>query len=162
MTAKELVHPGPAGLEPQPRQELEHIVLTEDMVTRLVRQAELRQDFFNKLLVVALKGTRPDGWMNFGGNPWPRTPEAERLRRDFGISLTHPRFEIEEGTDERGSWFAYSCTALFSSDVFGTMEISGHAGSRDQFFAKEHDVWKPASEVDRPSIKQAAYSNMLQ
>ena len=130
---------------------------------RIVRQAQLRQDAFKKLLIVALAGTRPDGWMDFGGNPWPTTPEAERIRRDFGISVIDVQDpKLEEGSDDRGPWFAYTVKGTVTSALFGTIECTGHAGSRDLFFSKAGDVFKPASDVDRPSIKQAAYSNMMQ
>ncbi len=141
---------------------IDETALTPELVEKIVKQAQLRQDTFNKLLVVALNGTNPDGWMDFGGNPWPATAEAERLRRDFGISITDLQERLDEGVDDRGPWYTYTVRGTVSSPLFGSMEVTGRAGSRDQFFAKVGGELKPASEVDRPSVAQAAYSNMLQ
>jgi hypothetical protein len=144
--------------------------LTEGTIEKAIAHGRLRHKAFEQFLQLALQTCpRPNLWMSFGDNPWPSAPECERLRREFGINvMIDPHgYTMEEGSDDKGAWFSYSLKGTFGHPFFGSLEVIGHAGSREKFFAYARDdrgeqVLKPASEVSREDIRQSCYSNMLQ
>lgn len=142
--------------------------VTSSLVDDIVTVAERRLQTHTRILGVALQITNATDWVDQQGKPYLTASGAEKIAGLFGIEI--PRkdqhghdlitCEKEWGEDEQGRYYFYT--------VMGMGRIKGHAitaigtcSSRDQFFAKSGDEWRPMSEVDETNIKKAAYSNFI-
>lgn len=164
------VRPGPIPLERMNLMEilngneLEVINVDQHSIIDPIAEAEKRVDYINKVMKIALKVTKPQDWVDFGGKPYLSGPGAERLRPLFGITLSDMKHERINLEDEKGTYYVIIVTGTvhFRGD---SIPVIGTCSSRDQFFAVRYEnnekYYLPASEVDITNILKAAYTNML-
>jgi len=115
----------------------------------------------------ALKSTKPRHWTNYrdknsaDGQPWLTGPGAEVLISKLGlrVEFADPAFEVEQGVDDEGPWFVYTCFVVVSLGRWASVTSSGHCASRDRFLSQGGRL--TAATVDRGIIKQSAYTNAL-
>ncbi len=163
-------------LETLPVRELETIAL-DQQVSDAIALAEARVEILNKVMLIALKRTQPNDWVDQQGKPYLTAAGAERLAATFGVTLTDLDTKRYAEKDDRGDYYWILVTGTSSFEGAGpsgrfrhSMSVMGTCSSRDQFFAtryetsedgKREKILLESHEVDPTNIAKSAYSNLL-
>lgn len=142
-----------------------------DMTDDIIASAERRVAQIDKIKTLALKSTNENDWIDQQGKPYLAASGAEKVARLFGISWKIMKSEKINTNDEKGQFYFYQVTGLFTlAGGKDSVEAVGTCSSKDQFFAKttitnkdgeKEKILKPLSEVDETNIMKAAYSNCI-
>ena len=131
-----------------------------DLIDDIFAAANRRIQQLEQIVVMSIKRTNHNDWVDQGGKPYLTCSGAEKIARLFGVCWKNVKNEKVISTDELGQFYFYECTGEFTlgSDVITAI---GTCSQKDQFFAKTKEGMKPASEIDETNIRKAAYSNMV-
>lgn len=132
----------------------------------LIASAERRIAQIDKIITLSIRRTNENDWVDQNGKPYLTASGAEKIARLFGISWKILKSEKVMSTDEKGSFYFYQVTGVYTlGGGKDSVESVGTCSSKDQFFAKHkvngESVLKPLSEVDETNIMKAAYSNCV-
>lgn len=124
--------------------------------------AEKRSAMLEKLSSYAVTRTNQNDWVDQQGKPYLTGSGAEKIARVFGIKIHSVKGVKRLSQDEQGTFYIYeyNCVAELPSK-FDSIEAVGTCSSRDKFFAKKGDEWKPLSQIDECNIQKAAYTNCI-
>jgi len=120
-----------------------------------------KEEAYETCLALAIKATKPQDWVDYGGNPFLQEPGARRIAMRFGISLFFDRndkgeivFQREDFTDELGPIVKYrvSGKAQIGDHV---VEGIGSASSRDDFLGWE---WKDKNDKNQGKRPKPLYA----
>jgi hypothetical protein len=125
-----------------------------------IKGAERYLELQDQMRKLAIKVTNHNDWIDQNGNPYLEISGANKIASAFGASCSDVVFEKETLKDDKGEYVVYSCMANFSWNK-RTMSATGTGSTRDSFFGKANNQWKPLSEVDLTNIKKKANTNML-
>jgi hypothetical protein len=137
-----------------------------DTTDDIIASAERRISQIDKIITLSIRRTNPNDWVDQNGKPYLTSSGAEKIARLFGISWKILKSEKVLSNDEKGQFYFYQVSGLFSlAGNKDSVESVGTCSSKDQFFAKHkvngESVLKPISEVDETNIMKAAYSNCV-
>jgi hypothetical protein len=137
-----------------------------DTTDDIVASAERRIAQIDKIVTLSIRRTNENDWVDQNGKPYLTASGAEKIARLFGISWKILKSEKIQTTDEKGQFYFYQVTGVFTlGGGKDSVESVGTCSSKDQFFAKHkvngESVLKPLSEVDETNIMKAAYSNCV-
>ena len=120
-------------------------------------------DNYKKMLIVAVKLTNEHDWVDQAGAPYLQASGCEKIAVPFGISMVDFSLKRIDRKDEVGDFYLIETRGKVMSKSFPgrEMEIFGTSSSRDAFFAKTGEGWRPQTEVDENNLKMSAYSNLL-
>lgn len=137
----------------------------------LIASAERRIAQIDKIITLSIRRTNENDWVDQQGKPYLTASGAEKIARLFGISWKILKSEKILTSDEKGQFYFYQVTGVFTlGGGKDSVESVGTCSSKDQFFAKhtitnesgeKEKVLKPLSEVDETNIMKAAYSNCV-
>ncbi len=137
----------------------------ENDITTSATNAEATIERANMILKLIAKHIRPTEIRLFG-NEGAKNIHFERgacekilMWAGAKIKMDH-KFNTERIVDEKGD-------AYYDYEIWGTLEIDGrtidimgNCSTRSDFFGTKGGEYKPLSEIDIPSIKQAAITNL--
>lgn len=126
----------------------------------LINLAEKRLHNLTKILNLSLRVTNHYDWVDQNGKPYLTSSGAEKIARLFGISWKIEKIEKVKTEDEKGEFYYYQATGVFSLGKDSIVAV-GTCSSKDAFFAKVKDEWKPLSEIDETNIMKSSYSNCI-
>jgi hypothetical protein len=133
-----------------------------DTTDDIIASAERRVAQIDKVVTLAIKRTNAQDWVDQQGKPYLTSSGAEKIARLFGVSWKILKSEKVNTNDEKGTFYFYQVTGVFSlAGGKDSVEAVGTCSSKDQFFAKCGGEFKPMSEVDETNIMKAAYSNCI-
>jgi len=133
-----------------------------DTTDDIIASAERRIAQIDKIITLSIRRTNENDWVDQNGKPYLTASGAEKIARLFGISWKILKSEKVLSNDEKGQFYFYQVTGVFSlAGNKDSVESVGTCSSKDQFFAKVKGELKPLSEVDETNIMKAAYSNCV-
>jgi hypothetical protein len=133
-----------------------------DTTDDIIASAERRIAQIDKVITLSIRRTNENDWVDLSGKPYLTASGAEKIARLFGISWKILKSEKVMSNDEKGQFYFYQVTGIFSLAGWkDSVEAVGTCSSKDQFFAKRGGELKPISEIDETNIMKAAYSNCV-
>lgn len=133
-----------------------------EMTDDIIASAERRVAQIDKIIILSLKRTNANDWVDQNGKPYLVCSGAEKIARLFGVSWKIVKSEKIMTNDEKGQFYFYQVTGVFSlPNKIDMVEAVGTCSSKDSFFAKVKGELKPISEVDETNIMKSAYSNCV-
>lgn len=120
---------------------------------------ETRQLLFDRMREVAIRSTNSRDWSDQGGEPYLESTGVEKAARRFGVRIFDVEIEKEDFEDDKGKYYVYTVSGKASISKRDTIEVIGTRSSRDKFFSKQGNGFKPIQDVDLPNIKKSAYTN---
>ena len=144
-------------IENKNQEEKFEVAISDDRLIEIAERAEQRIDAVIKIKRIALKVTNPNDWIDQKGKPYLAVSGAEKVARLFGISwmIDEPTYE-----EDKDGHFRYTYTGLFSFENVSIQAV-GTRNSKDAFFSRTHGNDIPPSEIDKPNVKKAAYTNLV-
>jgi hypothetical protein len=140
-------------------------VLEGDIVVQeqdVISMAERSIDRWQRVIGIALKITTHRDWVNQNGNPYLVHSGAERIARQFRVSITNVRKEKIWSEDEKGErYYMWVYDGTVSIPSLGSQSAVGNCSSRDDLYGKKGGEYKPLSQVDEPSVMKAAHTNLI-
>lgn len=133
---------------------------SDTQLEQTVKNAERYIELQNNIRRMAVKLTNQNDWVNQNSTPYMEISGATKIANTFGVSMGDMIFEKETIKDDKGEYIIYSCMALLSFNGRSLLE-EGNSSTRDAFFGKTKEGFKPLSEVDLVNIKKKAKTNML-
>ena len=135
----------------------------DNALERLASEADARVEAMNTIMKASLKMTNHYDWVSHGSGdkskPYLCASGAEKIAR-LGVTVSGIRQKKEWDEDEKGRYYIYSYTGIFT--IAGrSMECIGTCTSRAQFFAMRNGQLSPLGDVDQTNIMKSAYSNCL-
>lgn len=139
----------------------ELIRVPENEITGSAATAEATIVRASVILKLIAKHIRPSEIRLFGDNLHFERGACEKILMWAGakIKMDH-KFNTERIVDEKGD-------AYYDYEIWGqveidnrTIDIMGNCSTRSDFFGTKGGEFKPLSEIDIPSIKQAAITNL--
>ncbi len=141
--------------------ELTRVPENENNITVSASQAEATIERAKMILKLIAKHIRTTEIRLFGDNLHFERGACEKILMWAGakIKMDH-NFNHERIVDEKGDVY-------YDYEIWGTLEIDGrtidvmgNCSTRSDFFGTKGGEFKPLSEIDIPSIKQAAITNL--
>jgi len=133
-----------------------------DITDDIIASAERRISQIEKIKTLALKCTNENDWVDQQGKPYLQGSGAEKVARLFGISWKIVRSEKINTNDEKGTFYFYQVTGVFTlAGGKDSVESVGTCSSKDKFFSKSGGELKPLSEIDETNIMKSAYTNCV-
>lgn len=135
----------------------------DNALERLASEADSRVQAMNTIMAASLKMTNHHDWVSHGSGdksrPYLCASGAEKIAR-MGVTVSGIRSKKEWDEDEKGRYYIYSYTGIFT--IAGrSLEAIGTCTSRDKFFAVRDGKFQPLGDVDQTNIMKSAYSNMM-
>lgn len=129
-------------------------------------QADKSIQFRQGLLKLIAKKIRPTEVRMFGDNLHFERGACEQILSWAGSDLTKLRITPDRITDDKGAYIDYEAYGTLKTGDGREMELMGNCSTRDDFFGRRtdkegNDYFLPLSEVDVPSVKQKAITNLL-
>lgn len=128
----------------------------------IISMAEKSISRWQKVINIALKITTHRDWVNQNGNPYLVHSGAERIARQFRVSIKNVRRSKEWSEDENGERYyiwVYEGTVYIPG--LGEQSAIGNCSSRDDLYGKKGGEYKPLSQIDEPSVMKAAHTNLI-
>jgi len=140
--------------------------IADDRIIQIAEEAEKRIEAIKKIKVTALRVTNEKDWVDENGKPYLQSSGCEKIARIFGISWNVP--DDPEYEELEGGHYMYTYRGIFSLGG-ASIEAIGTRSSKDTFFTtryeyqngKKNKIILPATEVDKGTVKKAAFSNLL-
>ena len=140
--------------------------IADDRIIQIAEEAEKRIEAIKKIKVTALRVTNEKDWVDENGKPYLQASGCEKIARIFGISWNTP--DDPEYEELEGGHYMYTYRGTFSLGG-ASIEAIGTRSSKDTFFTtryeyqngKKNKIILPATEVDKGTVKKAAFSNLL-
>ena len=140
--------------------EKELVRVPEEGLTNSVSNAEATIERANIILKLIAKHIRPTEIRLFGDNLHFERGACEKILMWAGAKIKHVRLDKDRIIDEKNEVY-YDYEAWGTVEIDGReIELMGNCSTRSDFFGTTKDGYKPLSEVDIPSIKQAAITNL--
>jgi hypothetical protein len=140
-------------------------VLEGDLVVQeqdVISMAERSIDRWQRVIGIALKITTHRDWVNQNGNPYLVHSGAERIARQFRVSITNVRKEKIWSEDEKGErYYMWVYDGTVSIPSLGSQSAVGNCSSRDTLYGMKNKEFKPLSQIDEPSVMKAAHTNLI-
>ena len=127
-------------------------------VNKLIKNAQDREKLMHVVVKIAMESTNSRDFVDQQGNPWLQASGAEKIARRFGLWIGKPTITRHQSTSEY-YYFRVEGPIGFSQNE--CIHAIGNRSSKDKFFAKVDDEWKPVDDVDIVNIEMAAYSNWI-
>ncbi len=109
-----------------------------------------------------------------GGNIHFERAACEQILMWSGVTLNNIRLKQDRLEDELGHYYDYEAWGVVKFQDGREVEVMGNCSTRSDFYGKaienvkqgdgsfsKVESWKPLSEVDIPSVKQAAITNLF-
>lgn len=128
-----------------------------------VRKAERTIELVNKIKTLVFKLTNNNDWVDMQGKPYLQSSGAEKVARPFGVSWTLEKPTKETISDEKGTYYMYSCKGQFTLGG-KTIEVIGTCSQKDKFFGRDKNSetgLKLASEIDETNIIKKSTTNCI-
>ena len=115
----------------------------------------------NIILKLIAKHVRPSELRLFQENLHFERGACEKILLWAGASIKKTRIEKIEILDEKNErYYIFECWgSVFLGDR--ELEVVGNCSTRSEFFGVRNGMFKPLSEIDIPSVRISAYTNML-
>ena len=128
-----------------------------------IEAATKRLDQLQQVKKLALRLTNQQDWVDLGGKPYLSSSGLEKIKDLFKVGWSDMSREKLEREDARGKFYVYVFTAKFWSKTLHSEPIVaiGKRSSRDEFFAKGKEGWKPVEDIREDDVLGAAYTNLL-
>jgi hypothetical protein len=140
-------------------------VLDGDLIVQeqdVISMAERSIDRWQRVIGIALKITTHRDWVSQNGNPYLVHSGAERIARQFRVSITNVRKEKIWSEDEKGErYYIWNYDGIVSIPKLGSQSAVGNCSSRDDLYGKKGGEYKPLSQIDEPSVMKAAHTNLI-
>jgi len=129
-----------------------------DNLIAIAEAAEKRIAAVKRIKAAALAVTNAHDWVDQSGKPYLQVSGAEKVARLFGIS-----WRLDEPTiyQEEDGHYSYNFKGYFAMSSGAEIEIEGSRSSRDPFFSKSGDSFRPISEIDRNDVRKGAMTNCI-
>ena len=128
-----------------------------------VKKAERTIELVNKIKTLVFKLTNNNDWVDMQGKPYLQSSGAEKVARPFGVSWKLEKPIKETISDEKGTYYMYSCKGQFTLGG-KTIEVIGTCSQKDKFFGRDKNSetgLKLASEIDETNIIKKATTNTI-
>lgn len=128
-----------------------------------VKKAERTIELVNKIKTLVFKLTNNNDWVDMQGKPYLQSSGAEKVARPFGVSWTLEKPIKETISDEKGTYYMYSCKGQFTLGG-KTIEVIGTCSQKDKFFGRDKNSktgLKLASEIDETNIIKKSTTNCI-
>jgi hypothetical protein len=139
--------------------ELERIHKSDEAFMTVV---ESRNVFLSKALPLAIGITKAHEWNEFGDYVRPDKTAVAKIMRRFGIRKFGTRFDKTESSDEKGSYYFYTCYSNYALPTgFDVVEGIGSCSSRHKFLGTRQGTKseRPQFQVHEDHIMKTAGSN---
>lgn len=136
---------------------------TEEDLELAVKKAERTVALVTKIKNLVFKLTNNNDWVDMQGKPYLQSSGAEKVARPFGVSWKLEKPIKETISDEKGSYYMYSCKGQFTLGG-KTIEVIGTCSQKDKFFGRDKNSetgLKPASEIDETNIIKKSTTNCI-
>ena len=128
----------------------------------VISLAEKSIDRWKKVAGLAISLTTPKDWVNQDGSPYLQHSGAERIARQFRISIVNVKKEKIWSEDEKGERsYIWVYEGYATMPEVGTQHAVGNCSSKDTLFGKIGKEYKVLSQIDEPSIMKAAHTNLI-
>ena len=128
----------------------------------VIAAAERSIDRWAKVQQIALKLTTENDWVNQNENPYLIHSGAERIARQFRVSITNVKKEKIFSEDEKGErYYIWTYDGIASMPGIGQQNAVGACSSRDSLYGMKGGEYKPLSTIDEPSVMKAAHTNLI-
>lgn len=133
-------------------------IVSDEMTTATQAAASIERA--NIILKMIAKHIRPNEIRLFGTNMHFERSACEKILMWAGAKITNVRLVPDRIVDEKNEVY-YDYEAWGTVEIDGrVLEMMGNCSTRSDFFGTVQGKLKPLSEVDIPSIKQAAITNL--
>lgn len=134
--------------------------VSEGEIINSVTNAEATIQRANIILNLIAKHIRPTEIRMFGDNIHFERGACEKILMWAGAKIRNVRLIHDRIVDEKNEVY-YDYEAWGNVEIDGReIELMGNCSTRSDFFGTTKDGYKPLSEIDIPSIKQAAITNL--
>lgn len=136
---------------------------TEEDLELAVKKAERTVALVTKIKNLVFKLTNNNDWVDMQGKPYLQSSGAEKVARPFGVSWKLEKPIKETISDEKGSYYMYSCKGQFTLGG-KTIEVIGTCSQKDKFFGRDKNSetgLKLASEIDETNIIKKSTTNCI-
>ena len=137
------------------------VVVLNDDANELIVIAERRIAQLDKIVELSLKRTNTNDWVDQNGKPYLTCSGAEKIGRLFGVNWSILESKKNQSEDEKGKFYFYQSTGVFTLKGHDSIEAVGTCSVRDKFFSKAGGRELPVSEIDETNIMKSAYSNCV-
>lgn len=120
---------------------------------------ERRNRFFEQVMMVAIKATSANDWVDQNGKPYLGSSGCEKVACRFAVRVFGLKTEREDLEDEKGRYYLYTTTGKAALGDGHENEVIGTCSSRDKFFAMKEGKLKPIQDVDIANIKKKSVTN---
>lgn len=132
----------------------------ENDISTSISQAEATIQRAQIILKLIAKHIRPTEIRLFGDNIHFERGACEKILMWAGAKIRNVRLIHDRIVDEKNEVY-YDYEAWGTVEIDGReIELMGNCSTRSDFFGTKDGNFKPLSEVDIPSIKQAAITNL--
>lgn len=144
-------------------EEIKDLAVFDDGVTGIAKATDYIK-VFDQIKTMAARVLRPQNIINQAGKPYIDDNGCCAIANLFGIRFSSPTITLERDRDEAGERLDYYAEG--EAEWHGrTVSDIGCGSSRDEFFGQRRKpdgtkYWLPLSEVDRPSIRKKAITNL--
>lgn len=138
-------------------------MVTEEDLEVAVNRAERTVALVTKIKSLVFKLTNNNDWVDMQGKPYLQSSGAEKVARPFGVSWKLEKPIKETISDEKGTYYMYSCKGQFTLGG-KTIEVIGTCSQKDKFFGRDKNSetgLKLASEIDETNIIKKATTNTI-
>jgi hypothetical protein len=154
-----------------PGQSIQEIEMSVDVETKMLEVIRQRQKNKKELIKIAIQQTNEEDWVLQGGKPYLEITGAEKIAPIFGVRITGIVRSIEEGVDADGDhvgmkWkrFRHEGTgqiAVGSRVVYELQGLFGSSSTKDDFFGKDKNGFKPIADIDMRDLEYKSYSDLM-
>lgn len=135
-------------------------------VEQRVKEAEKYFELHDKIRMLSIKMTSPNDWIDQAGRPYMEYTGATKIAKAFGVKIygedetKGPKMTKDVLADDKGDYYIYKVEGCAEWNKIKQPQI-GMCSTRDGFFGKTAEGYKPLSEVDLTNVQKKAYTNFL-
>jgi hypothetical protein len=154
-----------------PGQDIKEIEMTVDVETKMLDVIRQRQKNKKELIKIAIQQTNEEDWVLQGGKPYLEITGAEKIAPIFGVRITGIVRTVEDGVDVDGEhvgmkWkrFRHEGTgqiAVGNRVVYELQALFGSSWTKDDFFGKTKETFKPMADIDMRDLEYKSYSDLM-
>lgn len=110
-----------------------------------------------------LKYTKPNDWTNQSGKPFLNADACLEISQPYGIEIYDAKHEPMETIvhSEGPPELVFSISAYVSIHGLGSCPALGSCSTRDDLLGKKGGKYKELHEINIPSVKKKAHTNMI-
>lgn len=125
----------------------------------LEKKAELAPRFKAALDFILISQTNAADWTKFGDKMCLGSAGAERVGKNFPITIFDVKWTKQEFTDAMGKGYRYVFEG--KATLYGYMTYAtGSYGTREEFLGKSNGAWRALEEINENDVQRAAENIM--